>query len=126
MVVVEPDEDEVETILQTVTKRERKSKKDISHPRDSDIEVYVDIPRPRERKKHRSTEEPAGPLERGKSKLKDVTNSRATLPLIDTTSGECIHVQTRILLAHVSLVRAAQIGNAQSRTSTCQLPPLAS
>ena len=83
----EPDEDEVEAILQSVTKR--RSKRESDRARESDANVYMEVARPRERKK-RVSEQPAGGVVATKSKLKDVTNaqaSRSTLPLLDTTSG---------------------------------------
>ncbi|EJF58035.1 hypothetical protein DICSQDRAFT_91447 [Dichomitus squalens LYAD-421 SS1] len=84
----EPDEDEVEAILQSVTKRKSKKDRESDRVRDSDVDMYAEVPRPRERKK-RVTEEPLEVPEGSKSKLKDVTNaqaSRATLPLLDTMS----------------------------------------
>ena len=84
---MEPDEDEVEAILQSVTKR--KSRRDSDRARESDVDVYVEMPRPRERKK-RVSEQLADVAGGSKLKLKDVTNaqaSRSTLPLLDTMSG---------------------------------------
>ncbi|KAI0738088.1 hypothetical protein C8Q80DRAFT_1210103 [Daedaleopsis nitida] len=77
--VVEPDEDEVEAILQSVTKRERMTKKDRIDERlqDPEADAPFEAPRPRERKRHRVTEEPEDILPGGKSKFKDVTNSQA-------------------------------------------------
>ena len=89
LVAAEPDEDEVEAILQSVTKMRSKKDREGERMRDSDVDMFVEVPRPRERKK-RVTEEPADVPEGSKSKLKDVTNaqaSRSTLPLLDTTSG---------------------------------------
>ncbi|PIL33198.1 hypothetical protein GSI_04648 [Ganoderma sinense ZZ0214-1] len=82
----EPDEDEVEAILQSVTKR--RSKKESDRARESDVDVYVELSRPRERKK-RAAEQLADVAGGSKLKLKDVTNaqaSRSTLPLLDTMS----------------------------------------
>ncbi|KAI0806675.1 hypothetical protein C8Q74DRAFT_1223665 [Fomes fomentarius] len=91
LAAVEPDDDEVESILQSMTKRERKSKKerDGERARDAESEAPAEVPRPRERRKHRVSEDPDEFVVGSKSRLKDVTNSQVTrslLPLINTTT----------------------------------------
>ncbi|KAI0628856.1 hypothetical protein C8Q77DRAFT_1145802 [Trametes polyzona] len=85
----EPDEDEVEAILQAVTKRREKREKESERARERDTDHAIESVRPRERKKQRAVEGPADVPEGSKSKFKDVTNSqasRAGLPPLDTTS----------------------------------------
>ncbi|OSD02164.1 hypothetical protein PYCCODRAFT_1435832 [Trametes coccinea BRFM310] len=87
----EPDEDEVEAILQAVTKRreKREKEKESERARAQESDSAAEVPRPRERKKQRATDEAASVPDGSKSKLKDVTNSqasRAALALLDTTS----------------------------------------
>ena len=92
LAIAEPDEDEVEVLMQTVAKRERKVKKERDNERlretDSDV---VEPPRPRERKKHRVAEDSeATEGSKPNPKFKDVTNSQASrtaLLQLDTTSG---------------------------------------
>ena len=107
LAAVEPDEDEVEAILQTVAKRERKSRKDrdSEQARDTESDVAVEPPRARERKKHRVAEDSENVVVGSKSKLKDVTNSqtsRSALPLLDTASGMSI-THGVLALSHVIL-----------------------
>ncbi|KAL1947122.1 hypothetical protein VTO73DRAFT_14083 [Trametes versicolor] len=86
----EPDEDEVEAILQAVTKRREKREKDSERGRELDTDSAVESVRPRERRKPRAVEDPADAPEGSKYKFKDVTNaqaSRAALPALDTTSN---------------------------------------
>ncbi|RDX47361.1 hypothetical protein OH76DRAFT_1405971 [Lentinus brumalis] len=90
LAAAEPDEDEVEAILQAVAKRERKAKReqDAERMRQADSDA-AEASRPRERKKHRVTEDSADVVAGSKSRLKDVTNSQASrsaLPQLDTTS----------------------------------------
>lgn len=107
LAAVEPDEDEVEAILQTVAKRERKSRKDrdSEQARDTESDVAVEPPRARERKKHRVAEDSENVVVGSKSKLKDVTNSqtsRSALPLLDTAPGMSI-THGVLALSHVTL-----------------------
>ncbi|CDO71939.1 hypothetical protein BN946_scf184940.g86 [Trametes cinnabarina] len=90
-VPVEPDEDEVEAILQAVTKRREKREKEreSERARAQERDSLVDPSRSRERKKPRASEDSTSVLDGSKSKLKDVTNSqgnRANLSPLDTTS----------------------------------------
>ncbi|GBE82871.1 hypothetical protein SCP_0412580 [Sparassis crispa] len=95
------EEQEVEVILQAVTKRERREKKlkekdrdrDRDKDRDRDIIADSGTSRDHERKRSRVHEEPAGIESSGgsKSKLKDVTNSQAApsvLSLFDAPDRE--------------------------------------
>lgn len=120
----EPDEEEVEAILQSVMKRERKVKKEREsvRARDSDADAPVEVPRPRERKKHRISEDPSDIIEGGKLKLKDVTNSRASLPLIDTTSGMHVHRQTFSLPVFMYHLSPHDTDRERQRTSDIDIP----
>ncbi|KAI0668297.1 hypothetical protein C8Q78DRAFT_980237 [Trametes maxima] len=85
----EPDEDEVEAILQAASKRREKRDRDSERARERDVDLTVEAPRPRERKKLRAAEDTFDAPQGSKSKLKDVTNSqasRAALHPLDTTS----------------------------------------
>ncbi|KAI0333069.1 hypothetical protein GY45DRAFT_1319991 [Cubamyces sp. BRFM 1775] len=92
---VEPDEDEVEAILQAATKRrekrEREKESERARERERDGDSALEVPRPRERKKQRAVEDPVDAPEGSKSRFKDVTNSqagRSSLPPLDTTSDD--------------------------------------
>ncbi|KAH9890454.1 hypothetical protein C8Q73DRAFT_652660 [Cubamyces lactineus] len=92
---VEPDEDEVEAILQAATKRREKRERDKeserARERERDGDSALEPSRPRERKKQRAVEDPVDAPEGSKSKFKDVTNSqagRSALPPLDTTSAD--------------------------------------
>ncbi|KAI0355189.1 hypothetical protein OH77DRAFT_1455325 [Trametes cingulata] len=88
---VEPDEDEVEAILQAVTKRREKREKESERAHERDGDSAPDVARPRERKKQRAVEESTDMPEGSKSRFKDVTNSQASrvaLPPLDTTDHE--------------------------------------
>lgn len=92
LAAVEPDDDEVEAILQSMAKREHKTKKDRDgeRARDTESDAPAEVSRPRERRKHRVSEDPDEFVVGSKSRLKDVTNSqgsRSLLPLINTTTG---------------------------------------
>ncbi|KAI8974208.1 hypothetical protein BD414DRAFT_498475 [Trametes punicea] len=85
----EPDEDEVEAILQAVTKRREKREKEGERTLEHGSDIAVESSRPRERKKQRTIEDPMDAPEGSKSKFKDVTNSQASrsaLPPLDTTA----------------------------------------
>ncbi|KAI0823827.1 hypothetical protein BC628DRAFT_1381952 [Trametes gibbosa] len=87
--LAEPDDDEVEAILQAVSRRREKREKESERAREREVDVVTEATRPRERKK-RLVEDVADVPEGHKSKLKDVTNSqtsRAALPPLDTTSN---------------------------------------
>lgn len=99
----EPDEDEVEAILQAVTKRREKREKDSERGRELDTDSAVESVRPRERRKPRAVEDPADAPEGSKYKFKDVTNaqaSRAALPALDTTSStyQSLRVHPHVLI----------------------------
>ncbi|KAI0648516.1 hypothetical protein C8Q79DRAFT_578253 [Trametes meyenii] len=85
----EPDEDEVEAILQAASKRREKRDKESERVRERDLDLAAEAPRPRERKKQRAVEDMLDVPQGSKSKFKDLTNSqasRAALPPLDTTS----------------------------------------
>ncbi|KAI0761478.1 hypothetical protein BD413DRAFT_485835 [Trametes elegans] len=89
--LAEPDDDEVEAILRSVSKRREKRDKEAERARERDAESMADVPRPRERKKQRAVEDSAGASGESKYRFKDVTNSQASrtaLPPLDTTSAD--------------------------------------
>ncbi|KAH9912191.1 uncharacterized protein BXZ73DRAFT_56421 [Epithele typhae] len=131
--IPEPDEDEVEAILQAVTKRERKMRKErsSSKARESDTDVLdalIEPPRPRERKKHRSSEDQSNPVEGGKSKLKDVTNSqvRASLAPINTASGDRDRLRTPDTEAPTSATSMASTSTRNFFTTPATTPAMSS
>ncbi|KAH9857442.1 hypothetical protein C2E23DRAFT_804255 [Lenzites betulinus] len=86
----EPDDDEVEAILQAVSRRREKREKESERTRERDVDSVTEAVRPRERKKQRAVEDLADVPEGSKSRFKDVTNSQASrtsLPPLDTTSN---------------------------------------
>ncbi|CCM04543.1 uncharacterized protein FIBRA_06724 [Fibroporia radiculosa] len=81
----EDEEEEVEVLLQAVSKRikkEKKKEKEKDKERHREFNTITERPRERERKRSRDAEEPGREMEGSKSKLKDVTNSRVSQPLL--------------------------------------------
>ncbi|KAI0933372.1 hypothetical protein AcV5_005532 [Taiwanofungus camphoratus] len=86
------EEQEVEVILQSVARREKKEKRkerEKERVKERDPSADTERRRERERKRLRGLEEPVDVPEGSKSKLKDVTNSQGShpvLPTLDTAS----------------------------------------
>ncbi|KAI0956558.1 hypothetical protein AcW1_005208 [Taiwanofungus camphoratus] len=87
------EEQEVEVILQSVARREKKEKRkerEKERVKERDPSADTERRRERERKRLRGLEEPVDVPEGSKSKLKDVTNSQGShpvLPTLDTASA---------------------------------------